>query len=386
MRKVEKFLKRRSGLEDTTNGNISSWYVVDPEGSSNKMGEGYTCDSLNNSSYVGWDIPDYHKRVKRGELMPHTPWQQQSLTGSCSGGSDYSYYDTDKPDDIWRVYRDGNYCPLDDWIITGEEGSAYVPERYDEYVQEAAAKIYSSGHDTLTFLAEILDVRHLVVGTLKKILTLKIPRNWRSLANDWLSTRYGWRTLIYDVQDIYKALSHLDEVRTRYSDRSGTTYSTTKQDTYVHSQWLLDLDCQKIDKITTSIRGSVAADIEVPKFQFNPITTAWELIPFSFVVDWLVSVGKSLAAMSFLALQHTYVASCGYRITIERSFHAEIGGTHAEGRVVYAGGEHWQTGSSKLVIEKRTPCAVPNLPHFKLRLDALKIIDLVGLVTQRVRR
>jgi hypothetical protein len=191
---------------------------------------------------------------------------------------------------------------------------------------------------------------------------------------------------MYDIQDIHKALVHLDEARTRYSDRSGTTYSTTKQEAYVYSKWLIDLDVQKIDKITTSIRGSVAADIEVPKFQFNPITTAWELIPFSFVLDWIVSVGKSIAAMSFMVLQHTYVASCGYRVTIERSFHAEIGGTHAEGDVEFVDGTHWQTGSSKLVLEKRTPCAVPYLPHFKLRLDALKVIDLVGLVVQRFRR
>jgi hypothetical protein len=35
------------------------------------------------------------------------------------------------------------------------------------------------------------------------------------------------------------------------------------------------------------------------KTAFNPLLTAWELVPFSFVVDWFIGIGDWLIAQSF---------------------------------------------------------------------------------------
>lgn len=391
----EKFLKKRCGSVDNDETLQSDLYQIPPGGSPEFVqSNNYKC-SVDNARFIGWDIPHFHRRVKKGELLPHTPWWRQTLTGDSIGSSDYNYCDPSVPTDIWNIYRTGNFSPLDDWCITADEILAEIPSRYDQYLMEAAAKIYSSGHDTLTFLAEMTEVRRLFLSTSEKLVTIvkslrrRKPSKIRwdaylkSRSNEWLSVRYGWRTLKYDLEDLYKVITHLGEKRTRYSETSGNKVTNSTQNDYEYEKWLFYLDCVQKNDITVEIRGSVTADIDIPQFQFNPFVTAWELIPLSFVIDWICSIGKSIAAMSFKVLEHNYVASKGYQVTYDRTFQSSIGTLKTGCNPVFTSGTQTQYGWSKFIIEKRTPCTVPFIPHYALRLNPYKVIDLLGLLIQR---
>jgi len=286
----------------------------------------------------------------------------------------------------WVVSGVFNY--FTHWVVTSAEVEALLPPLEQRFVQEAAAAIYANGHDTLTFLAELASVRDLFMSAGKKILGLgppkrrylKVSRKIKATVNDWLVYRYGWRTLVYDLQSLYKAIQNLNCERTRYSEKKGNTTSSTVITEWSTYQTPSYADHVKTDTITTGVRGAVVADITIPQFQFNPIQTGWELIPYSFVVDWFVSVGKALAAASFLVLQQNYSASVGHFAEVERQYTMQ----HRDKTTSPAAYGSWtQEGSCKAKIERRVPCSVPLSPQFRVNLNPGKIMDLLALVVQR---
>jgi hypothetical protein len=204
-----------------------------------------------------------------------------------------------------------------------------------------------------------------------------LPKGIKGKSSDWLSYRYGWRTLIYDLQDLNKAIIGLDSGRKRYSERAGTTYSQVATNAWDEAKSHGTRHHIVDDKIEFRLSGSVVADITVPQFQFNPLQTGWEIIPFSFVVDWFIGIGKCLSAWSFLSLETSYAASYGIQVTLDRTYNRSItfGGDYS--------GEDYQTGESKTVACRRVPCRIPYLPQHRLNLNPFKILDMIGLIIQR---
>ena len=128
-----------------------------------------------------------------------------------------------------------------------------------------------------------------------------------------------------------------------------------------------------------SFRGAIVSDFVAPTFQFNPVVTAWEVVTLSFVVDWILNVGRALNAISFLATSEAYTASYSidYRHvrTYERTVLPKAGWWHNTAGYVQ---EHMQ-------VLKRTPCTVPSLPRLSVNLDSFKVLDLIALFLQRIR-
>jgi len=380
--KFAKHLIRRSG--SSSDSASEGWAIyqerIRPPNTTILLSTGSNQATLDESYFIGWDQPNYHKRRKSGELMPMTPWKTFTLKGSSMGALDLHYSVTATEN---RYYTTGNYSPLTDWILSEGDLTSSIPEHYDEYVQEAASAIYSNGFDMLTFLAEIASVRRMFTGLVKSLIKMDIPDNIRKVSGSWLSTRYGWRTLMYDIKDINKAIINLKSGFDRYSEGRGGTSSNTVSDawTTVHPnysrQYTLD------ETITIGIRGHVVADLHVPRVQLNPLITGWELVPFSFVIDWFFSIGKSLAALSFLRAEMQYVASAGFEIEMTRNLSASIiPGSESSMCVSVA---DWQTASCVATLKVRSPCRVPLIPQYNLRLDSFKVIDLLGLLFQRLK-
>lgn len=119
----------------------------------------------------------------------------------------------------------------------------------------------------------------------------------RAFANNYLEFHFGWSPL---VQDIGNALEVLTQgipnylVRGKASLNSSTTYN---------------VGSAPVDKqVHNTVSGySIRARVEVddPNARLasqmgfvNPLIVAWELVPFSFAVDWFVNVGDVLASFS----------------------------------------------------------------------------------------
>jgi len=339
----------------------------------------YVPTRVYSKGFFGYDTPNFHRRVKAGELIPMTPFGQFEISGSTSGFTDITYT-------IGHYYSVGNCSRSQDWVITHDDIEGLLqPEDAAMYLQEAAAKIYSSSYDLLTAVAELAETRRLFLDTGKRMLSYlgKLPRgvSLRKVSGRWLALRYGWRTLLYDIQDLIKMINSFDDKRTRYSERAGKTDSYTETTTDIINWAYITNEIEVTDVITKGVRGSVVADISLPKIQINPIMTGWELIPFSFVIDWFVSVGKALAAAHFLMLQSNYTSALGTSAKIERTLTwRQVGWTSS-----YISGSTEQDASCIATYIRRHPSPVPVFPQLRLKLDAFKIADLLALILQRIR-
>lgn len=379
-------LTKRSGVEGGGGyGSVENWAYhrpTDPYYS--QFADTSHLVGWNKRAFVGWDTPNYHKRRRNGELLPMTPWYQYKATGSASGSYSITTVDTTAtPDQYADWYSVGTeWVPSESWALDEEHICIHIPDKYDQYVQEAAAKIYSQGHDTLTCLAELTQLKSLFEVIAKRLIKRKLPKKLKEVTGDWLATRYGLRPLIYDIESLNEAIKNLNDGRTRYSEKAGSTTSYSYLDEVTDSKSCYSLVHRFTDKVKVGLRGSVVADVDVPEFQFNPLQTGWELIPFSFVFDWFVNVGKTLAAVSLLSLDMDYVASKGYRIDVTREYSVYITDTWG----IYHAGTVDVTGTCTGYIEVRTPCRIPILPHFIVKLNSLKILDLIALLLQQIRR
>lgn len=126
----------------------------------------------------------------------------------------------------------------------------------------------------------------------------KLPSS-RKVAEHWLALQYGWRPLVNDIYDSCKLLqnglttaSQLFDVRTSWSEAESKSvphadFKSSVTDTTVRCGGKL---WYRISDATTSYLSQLGL--------INPAEVAWELLPWSFVIDWFIPVGSFLEAMS----------------------------------------------------------------------------------------
>lgn len=126
------------------------------------------------------------------------------------------------------------------------------------------------------------------------------PRDASSL---WLEYHYGWSPLVADIYTAIRLLEMPFPVGVAIS-ASATARSEFRSLNYGNYGRLRYLDCK------TSTKMGAVVDIENPNlFQAtqlgvtNPAAIAWELMPFSAIVDWVFPVGNFLNSYTdFLGL------------------------------------------------------------------------------------
>lgn len=130
---------------------------------------------------------------------------------------------------------------------------------------------------------------------------LNLRRESKAFANNYLEFHFGWSPLISDIGNVVNLLqgeiAPLQIVgRGRYSavnrvsTTSGWPYYNT--DLYTH-----DLKAKSVVQAQVEITNPNLYLANKLGFT-NPATVAWELVPFSFVVDWFVNVSDFLEQFS----------------------------------------------------------------------------------------
>jgi hypothetical protein len=125
-------------------------------------------------------------------------------------------------------------------------------------------------------------------------------------SNNWLELQYGWLPLLSDVHDgaefLAQRLSCPAIVRSSVSrSRQGTVSCNNPAfDPLLH-------ECY-------TRKGIIAFVSEVDPVQLSglldPLSVAWELLPYSFVADWFIPIGSYLSARGLAqSLTGTFVTS-----------------------------------------------------------------------------
>lgn len=114
----------------------------------------------------------------------------------------------------------------------------------------------------------------------------------------------------------------------------------------------------------------------------NPVSIAWELMPYSFVVDWFLNVGGYLRNMETYLLQsskfhsgyRTNLVACNLTISDDRSTPTYL---------------NINTGSCNGVFLDRSLLSgypIPNLPSFKANLGSSRLISAASLLANFLGR
>lgn len=231
-----------------------------------------------------------------------------------------------------------------------------------------------------------MQIRHL-----RKDLSLKELENW------YMEARYSIRPLYYDVTGVVNALNaKLQKSRQTFRSRS-----TLMDDELVASDELT-VACSPQPWVPASFkwkretrrtaRGSAGVLTNIEDLNTLNIwgmdkiaSSVWELVPFSFIVDWFVNVGDvigsfeptfGLKALASWVTIEDIVTQTGFMSGYSSSV-TPYAGRLRTGQVILSGGSFIKTTT----IKTRTPDPTRSiLPTWSVRLNPYKLLDLAIII------
>lgn len=135
----------------------------------------------------------------------------------------------------------------------------------------------------------------------------------KTLANNWLELQYGWMPLLQDAKSGAEFLAHHFSVplqmTLRVSRRSrGGSFITTSPTNANYA----DSVCFRRTSIKAVLKER---DVIQLSGLVDPLSVAWELVPYSFVIDWFIPIGNYLAARGLAqGLTGTFTTSTLWRV------------------------------------------------------------------------
>jgi len=303
-----------------------------------------------------------------------------------------------------RTYNDPNtekqfgYIVYDTGVINVANPPAIVdPGSFPANLQNRAevqclSKITDAKLNVALTLAEINKTLALIAGRTKKIansynsirrgnfkqayadLGFRPGKTSKSVSEMTLEIQYGWRPLMADIVAAYEVLTSgfkRHGVLIKGKSRTHDTVDVPWRSYYVAPDG--SFRSKYRDKIEYQCEVILWYEVVNPYLLLassvgltNPFTVAWELVPFSFIVDWFVPVGNVLSGLS---VEHGLAfkgGTCTKRTIASRECVTEvnseviISGASA-GKMLTQG---FARGSSSSFNMSRTTYNVSPLPRF----------------------
>lgn len=202
----------------------------------------------------------------------------------------------------------------------------------------------------------------------------------------WLELQYGWLPALSDTYEAAKAYERITKgERTnhyRASASSKTTYETAGSPFYT-----APLGVKQKVSIHAELYESLSAARSLGLL--DPLSVAWEIIPYSFVVDWFIPIGTYLSTLAIaphltgrfmMTKSWVYNGSLGYKYL--QPLPAFFGGFMAS-EIKYLG-----TDTVRGVYSERSiPTGLkPQRPSFdRSGLHGTRIWNAIALAQQRFR-
>lgn len=175
--------------------------------------------------------------------------------------------------------------------------------------------------DTAIQLAKsVKDLRHGNVRSAMRRLGItgkKGEPRGASVPSKWLELQYGWKPMLSDVYGACSELSNRDKEDWRIS-ALGKSYSLTNHKVTRNLNWAntgnhggsTTAEVRRWAKCRIDALPQNEAKISLASVGVtNPLTIAWELVPFSFVVDWFLPIGGYLDGLdAMLGYESAYLS------------------------------------------------------------------------------
>lgn len=146
-------------------------------------------------------------------------------------------------------------------------------------------------------------------------------RELDGLSQRWLELQYGWKPLVEDISNLADFIAS--------NDRPRTTRKFARQFIFMKPYCNYgNLGASGGGKMQKQIIAYVSEDRPSPPERLgmlDPAVVAWELMPFSFVADWVYPIGDYLEARAFARrAKGTFV------ITKKTRYNARVGGSYSK--------------------------------------------------------
>jgi hypothetical protein len=363
---------------------------------------------------------DFRKRIRRGEIVP-TNYLNNVKTlypdklafrrtdswpsvGQCCNNTFHS-------GSLVREYLVAQSPPDLSLAHDLSELTSKIPQM----LKDSIASAKDVEFDLLTTLAERKETFEFIANRIHKVVrplrsyveaVQAITRRGgtsRSLANLWLEYRYAIMPIIFDVQAGLKILS--GKMHTQNTGHSVAT------DSYVGRidvsglgpSWdgvdffgeFFHLEVESTAKLHVYSTGRARIDA-LAGIGINPFLTAWELIPLSFVLDWFIDVGDTIA--SYGMPWGVKIVDSGYTLKVD-TYATPVGGMQERINASY---ESYCNGIPITVPQARYRSEIPLdnkaltyrsyqrrqlassdaawLPRFRLKLNWQRVLDAVALL------
>lgn len=224
------------------------------------------------------------------------------------------------------------------------------------------------------------------------------PRSARKLrgkdiADQWIGLQYGWKPLLSDVYGLVTGLHERETaLRPKIFHATGSDYRNAPSANFwvnahgVSEPWGVRrtvVNC----KYTVQAFPNAALASPAALGLTNPLVPLWEIIPWSFVVDWFLPVGNYLEQLS---ADHGWTFHNGCLSVLETN--TEV--AHKNDFHSYADpAQHWDytrrhsiEGNWKSVSFSRSLLGgfpSPPLPKFKNPISTAHVLNSIALLTQQ---
>jgi len=313
-------------------------------------------------------------------------------------------FDKVRDDYLSGVDKTGTTTNQNYTLVTGNLGRSSLPSVLPSSFSsvaynQALERLYSQLRGDIDLSIDLLQHKQTtsmiksavgVLGSLPKVVASIKHQPTKVASNLWLQWVYGVKptmSTIYDTCQLFNATPRRGIYRLKGKGRDEATRVIS---------WYALGDTNLLAKTSeqANYRAIVCCDFDInPSVinnlsqltSLNPISIAWELVPYSFVVDWFFDVGQYLrnlesALFSRSAFVRGYVTQ-GVRI----EGLTEVLGSYVSGfntRHVDAQGGYRVTRKSRILLSSSP---MPRLPSIKVDLGSSRILSAVSLTRQKLR-
>lgn len=195
----------------------------------------------------------------------------------------------------------------------------------------------------------------------------------RELSSRWLEWRYAIQPLMYDLDDMLKALANKAQIKPLWTRAvSGTQSKFRSRGRYGNAYGGIDFLRQHEMELRIGAYYRVNPDVQAFKRLglLNPVATLWELFPLSFVVDWLIPIGQFLGSLD--AMVGVQLLSSWESQTVKTEYTLTGGSADGESKTP-------DTSRKRYYNRFIAPDLSLPLPQFKLSLNSSRFLDGLAL-------
>lgn len=233
------------------------------------------------------------------------------------------------------------------------------------------------------FMSGVQLMRSLKRLDLDRARRIIVGNNSQDLANRWLAFQYGVKPLLSDISGIMEDLGREARAWRKYTGVRSDSIKTeviTPGSTLTKTRFKFEIDLTFKHSVIVDTNLSIGRFLRGSGFTNVP-GLAWELIPFSFVIDWFIPIGNYLNSCQSFQSSTRY-----YWTTVTTLYHCEWETFHNAGSTFKSSGSGPSGSTSRITCVRSVKPTVPSLPLPSINREPLNVTRILSALSLYLQR